>query len=131
MLINRALLDLKIESVFGWTLNVTKTPNLRSLGNFPMQSNGAEITRLACCMATEQGIRVCCSVHDALLIEAPLEELDAAVQQTQRIMEEAGSIVLDGFRLRTDVEIVRYPDRYRDKRETGMWDLVLKHLERT
>jgi DNA polymerase I len=131
MRINQALLELKIESVFGWTLNVTETPNLRSLGNFPMQANGAEITRLACCMATEQGIRVCCSVHDALLIEAPLEELNAAVQRTQRIMEEASAIVLDGFSLRTDVEIVQYPDRYRDKRETGMWDLVLKYLERT
>jgi DNA polymerase I len=126
--VNHALLFGKIESVFGWTLNVTETPNLRSLGNFPMQANGAEIKRLACCMATEQGIRVCCPVHDALLIEAPLEGLDTAVHRTQRIMEEAGSIVLDGFRLRTDVEFVRYPARYKDKRESGMWDLVLKHL---
>jgi DNA polymerase I len=127
--VNHALFFGKIESVFGWTLNVTSETKLRTLGNYPMQANGAEIICLACCMATEQGIKVCCSVHDALLIESPLETLDDTVLLTQRIMEEAGAIVLDGFKLRTDAEVVRYPDRYRDKRETGMWDLVLKYLE--
>ena len=27
--------------------------------NFPMQGNGAEMLRLACCLATERGIEVC------------------------------------------------------------------------
>src|SRR3954464_13305113 len=57
---------------FGWPLHVGAAFNPRSLANFPMQANGAEMLRLACCLATERGIRVCAPVHDALLIEAPL-----------------------------------------------------------
>ena len=40
-----------------------------TLRNFPMQANGAEMLRLACCLATERGIEVCAPVHDALLVE--------------------------------------------------------------
>ena len=39
-------------------------------------------------------------------------------------------IVLDGFSLRTDAEIVRYPDRYMDKRGVKMWGTVTGILER-
>jgi DNA polymerase-1 len=45
-----------------------------------MQGNGSEMLRLACCLATEAGIRVCAPVHDAILIEAPLEELDRTIR---------------------------------------------------
>ena len=38
----------KLQSVFGWTLHVSGRPNPRQLANFPMQSNGAEMLRLAC-----------------------------------------------------------------------------------
>jgi hypothetical protein len=41
-----------------------------------MQANGAEMLRLACCLATERGIEVCAPVHDAILICAPLDRLD-------------------------------------------------------
>ena len=93
-----------------------------------MQSNGAEMLRLACCLATEGGIKVCAPVHDALLIEAPLEELDQAVAQTQLAMKEASQLVLGGFPLRTEVELVIYPDRYSDQRGKAMWELVWEIL---
>ena len=38
--------------------------------------------RLACCLATECGIRVCAPVHDALLIEAPVAEIEEHVATT-------------------------------------------------
>ena len=88
----------------------TDESNPRSLANFPMQANGAEMMRLACSMATEAGIRVCAPIHDAVLIEAPVDEIDNAVRRTQAIMAEASRIVLDGFELATDAEIVRWPD---------------------
>ena len=66
-----AVLTGRIETVFGWRLHVGAEFNPRSLMNFPMQANGAEMLRLACCLATERGIAVCAPVHDALLIEAP------------------------------------------------------------
>ena len=51
-----------LRTVFGWTLHVGADVNPRSLRNYPMQANGAEMMRLACCLATERGIVVCCPV---------------------------------------------------------------------
>ena len=91
-----------------------------------MQANGAEMLRLACCLATERGIEVCAPVHDAVLICAPVDRVDADVERMQEAMREASRIVLDGFELGTDAKIVRYPDRYMDERGTVMWDRVMK-----
>jgi DNA polymerase I len=40
-------------------------------------------------------------------------------------MREASRVVLDGFELGTDGELVRYPDRYADPRGTVMWNRVV------
>ncbi len=117
----RALLVGELSSVFGWRLRVGADANPRMLRNFPLQANGAEMLRLACCLTTEAGIRVCLPLHDALLIEAPLADLDDAVRATQDHMAEASRIVLDGFELRTDVNTVRHPERYRDPRGAVVW----------
>jgi hypothetical protein len=91
-----------------------------------MQANGAEMLRLACCLGIEQGIEVCAPVHDAVLICAPLDRLDEDVARMQDAMREASRVVLDGFELGTDPEIVRYPDRYADPRGAVMWERVMK-----
>jgi DNA polymerase-1 len=124
--IDQALLVGKLHTVFGWQLWTNANANPRSLRNFPMQANGAEMLRLACCLATERGIEVCAPIHDALLICAPLERLDHDIAATRAAMAEASRIVLAGFELRTDVHIVRHPDRYQDKRGAVMWSRVMK-----
>ncbi len=115
-----------LDTIFGWRLHIDQRPNDRSIRNFPVQANGAEILRLACCLTTEAGIKVCCPVHDALLVEAPLEELDGVISQTQELMAEAGRIVLNGFELRTDVDVVRWPNRYMDGRGVKMWETITR-----
>ena len=67
-----AMLRGSLYTVFGWHVRVGNNPNPRSLRNFPMQANGAEMLRLACCLGTERGIEICAPVHDAVLICAPL-----------------------------------------------------------
>ena len=105
-------------TTFGWPLHVGPNFNPRSLRNFPCQANGAEMLRLAACFATEQGIEVCALIHDAVLVCAPLDRLDADVEAMRACMAKASRIVLDGFELRTDVHLVRYPDHYSDPRGT-------------
>jgi DNA polymerase I-like protein with 3'-5' exonuclease and polymerase domains len=126
--LNTAMLTNHLHTVFGWTLHVGPHTSPRTFRNFPMQANGAELMRLACCLATERDVLVCCPVHDALLIEAPTVEIDEAVATTQAAMNEASSIVLDGFVLRTDVKRVQYPDRYGDKRGEKMWARIIDLL---
>ena len=132
--VDHAMLTGSLHTVFGWRVRVPEVANDRSLRNFPMQANGAEMLRLACCLATERGIEVCAPVHDAVLICAPLDRLDAEVERMQEAMREASRIVLDGFELGTDAKIIHYPDRYMDERGAVMWERVMKliaeHQER-
>jgi hypothetical protein len=122
--VDYAMLHGCLWTVFGWRVHVGADANPRSLANFPMQANGAEMLRLASCLATERGICVCAPVHDALLIEAPEAEIESAVVGCQAAMREASEIVLAGFPLRTEAQIVRYPDRYMDARGADMWETV-------
>ena len=99
--------------------------------NFPMQANGAEMMRMAAIAATEAGIEVCCPVHDAFLISAPTELIDEQRGGTcARSWRRPSRAVTGGLTVRTDVKIVRWPDRYMDKRGKGMWDKVMSLLER-
>src|SRR5262249_36511737 len=129
--VDTAMLHGTLHTTFGWRIHVGANANPRSLRNFPMQANGAEMLRLACCIATERGIEVCAPVHDALLICAPLERLEADIAASRAAMAEASRAVLAGFELGTDVRVVRYPDRYMDARGRVMWDRVCSLLRIT
>lgn len=123
-----ALTHRKLWTVFGWMFHVEGKVNGRSLRNFPMQANGAEMLRLACCLATEAGIKVVAPVHDAVLIEAPLDELEAKTAQMQELMKQASLIVLGGFALRSDAKLILAPERYSDERGEVMWQTVQELL---
>ncbi len=128
--VDYAMLNGQLHTAFGWTVHVGDRANPRFLRNFPMQGNGAEMLRIACCLATELGIQVCAPVHDAILIEAPLEELEGTVVAAKQAMSDASATVLNGFRLRSETKIIRYPDRYMDERGARMWTTVRDILER-
>ena len=123
--VDEAVLGGRLWAGFGWQIHTRDEINDRSLRNFPMQANGAEMLRIACILLTEEGVRVCAPVHDALLIEAPLEELDEAIATAKSLMKESSRIVLDDFELGSDVKAFRYPERYMDKRGVVMWNTVM------
>ena len=95
-----------------------------------MQANGAEMLRLACCLGTEAGIQVCAPIHDAVLLTAPIGRLQDDIARMQAFMEEASAVVLDGFRLKTDVHVFVYPDHYSDPKGRGkeMLSIISKLL---
>ena len=125
---DHAMLTSRIHTVFGWPVHVGADANPRSLMNFPMQANGAEILRLACCELTEAGVDVCAPIHDAVLIESPDDCIQQTLSKTQRIMQQTAELVLSGYPLRTEAKIVRHPDRYMDERGKDMWDIVMRIL---
>ena len=122
--LDHALLTGRLWTTYGWHLHLGADPNARSLRNFPMQANGAEMLRLACDFTTEAGIAVCAPVHDALLIEAPLVDLDATVTQAQALITRASENVLSGFPLGSEAKLIRYPERYQDPRGAMMWQII-------
>lgn len=127
--VDQAMLHGSIRTVFGWPVHTSAQANPRSLRNFPMQANGAEMLRVACCLATERGVKVCAPVHDAVLICAPLDRLGEQMNAMRAAMAEASRAVLAGFEIGTDVKVVRWPDRYMDSRGRVMWDKVCRLVE--
>ena len=85
--------------------------------------------RIALCLATEQGVEVCAPVHDGVLIHAPLPDLADAVALMQACMQQASAVVLEGFVLRTEASVWRYPEHYSDPRGTAMWHTVWSIIE--
>jgi DNA polymerase-1 len=125
--VNVALAGGVLRTVYGWPIHSGSRRKLndRSLLNFPMQANGAEMLRMAVCMATEAGLRICAPIHDALLLEAPLERLDEDVLHLRSLMVKASEMVMGTLTCRVDADLVRYPDRYRDEGGGEMWDRVM------
>lgn len=123
-----ALCERRLQTAFGWSICLGRDINERSVRNFPMQANGAEMMRIACILAVEDGIEVCAPVHDAFVIEAGVDEIESVERRMQAHMVEASRIVLDGFQLRSDAKRIVYPDRYLDGRGAAMWGRVMSLL---
>jgi len=132
--VDRALMGLPLSTVFGWRIQMPHGHGLelnpRSLLNWPMQSHGAEMMRLAVSMAVEADLMICAPVHDALLIEASLDDIDQHTAHLSEIMAEASELVLGKEkRCRTDAKIIRHPDRFEDEqRGAVMFSTIMKLL---
>jgi hypothetical protein len=116
----------KLQTRFGWQRNVAATDSPASVRNFPVQGNGAEMLRLALMKLERDGIRVIAPIHDAVLVEAEIHDIRAAVTTTQAAMRWASEQILPGFPLQSDVKIVQWPDRYMDAdRGITFWNHVM------
>lgn len=128
-MVNTAMLDREMRSVFGWPLRISTSPNKRTLYNFPMQSNGAEMLRLAAWRMCKSGIIPCMLIHDGLLIEArDMEQVECA----KDIMRTAGRDVCDGLEIGVDPDQELHNGaRYRDKRPVAkkMWETMMRTLQ--
>jgi hypothetical protein len=111
----------RIQTCFGWEVLTHRETKTTSLMNFPVQAHAAEMLRWACFLATDRGLVVNCPIHDALLIEGPLDNVESLVTAAQRAMGDAAGIVLDGPRLGTDSKAIRWPDRFRDDDGWNTW----------
>ena len=83
--IDHAVLCGRQWTTFGWINRVPPGFNPRSLRNFHMQSDGAEMLRLGCCLGIERGIEICAPVHDAVLICSPLERFETRRRDNARV----------------------------------------------
>jgi hypothetical protein len=136
--VNYALFRGHLWTRYGWRTHVkyqkTKDrdnddPNTRSLQNFVCQGNAADMLRIAAGFICDAGVQLDATIHDAVLIEADSDEIDDAVETARRAMNRASRLVLSGFELRTDVEVIRYPERYRDDRECAFFDDLMGRLQ--
>jgi DNA polymerase I-like protein with 3'-5' exonuclease and polymerase domains len=125
-----ALLAREIRSEFGWPLRITTSPNKRSLYNFPMQSSGADMLRLAAIRLCEAGLVPCMLIHDAILLEV---EHPQQIEQAAEIMRTAGIDTCRGLDIGVDIDQrLEHGARYRDKRPVAreMWSAMMGVLRR-
>ncbi|MEK7953257.1 DNA polymerase [Luteolibacter soli] len=113
---------------FGWSLRVTPDTKFTTLRNFPCQANAAEMMRLAAIYGVEEGLSICAPVHDAFLIEAPVDHIDHHTALFRSCMDRASGDVLGGFVIRTEVQIYRFPHRFGHRNANPIWDLAMKVL---
>jgi DNA polymerase I len=110
-----------------------------TLRNYPIQSAGAEILRQTCCLVTEAGVQLCAPVHDAILLECAIDEVDETIDHVERLMVNATRLVLnDGRRLQVDsmlgdirvgVEKYAYPLHFEQGRDSAVWKLITRMRE--
>jgi hypothetical protein len=127
--VQQAMLDRRVESVLGWPLRISTSPNQRTLFNFPMQSGGSDMLRLAACRLCDAGLVPSMLVHDGILLELDNAE---QIEIAKEIMRSAGRDICDGLEIGVDVDQRLVGGaRYRDKRPVAvkMWDTVMATLE--
>jgi len=103
---NHALMNGFISTSLGWDRRFRKgSPiNPRSLMNWSIQSEAAEILRNALIRLTDAHIKVCAMVHDAFLIECPIPEHIDQINIARRCMVEAAEYIVGGT-IQVDADI--------------------------
>jgi DNA polymerase-1 len=126
--VQETMLRRRIESSFGWPLHITCSPNKRTLYNFPMQSDGAEMLREATVRLCEAGIVPIMLIHDGILFE---ETDPRKIDEADAIMRAVGRLVCNGLEIGVDTDQPLIGGaRYRDKRPVAkaMWDTIMSVL---
>lgn len=83
-----------IKILDGWMM-WTDNPNPRSVTNVPIQGGGSAIMRKAVDLAVSYGVKVIFTLHDAIYIEAGMDELDH-IEKLNRAMREGFAHFFDG-----------------------------------
>jgi hypothetical protein len=68
------------------------------------------------------------TVHDAVMAEGPADCGEDLAIELDRLMGDASAIVLQGYRLPTDKQIIKPGETYFDKRGKEMWATVSRLL---
>ena len=85
--------------------------------------------RLAACLATERGISLIATAHDALLIECSQYDIPDTAERIRRAMQQASKLVL-GVELPVDGLESPFLGRFEDGKGRKMFDQVLELLKR-
>jgi DNA polymerase I len=126
--IDHAGLHLEVSTCFGWRMRCPSGMNKRTIRNFPIQSAGAEILHVASVLAERRGVRIVAPIHDAFVFECKAGEEEEASAALDQAMRDASRIVLRGYELNSDEQIVREGGRFFDKRGVEMWSTVNRLL---
>lgn len=127
MNLNHVQATWRLETKFGWMyqLKFGSAPrnkndeegySLNTLRNWPCQSAGCEMLRLAVIFAHDKGLEIIGTVHDCIIIYCPLDKADEHDKILQECMTEASMKVI-GCDTRTEKKQINYPDKFPVKKK--------------
>lgn len=92
-----------------WRMGITNLTKPLTVRNWPIQAAGADILRRSCLKLAAHNINVIGCLHDAVMIEIPIVKYEKTINIAQRLMADASADVLSGFRLKTSIEAMYWP----------------------
>ncbi|MCB1810064.1 MAG: hypothetical protein KDJ99_34275, partial [Candidatus Competibacteraceae bacterium] len=116
----------------GWRIQYTDRvkANPRSARNFPVQSWGSGILWLTLAWADQNQLPISATVHDAVLVTAPVQDLPDVERRTIEVMETASAKLLDGYRVKARAESrVKYPGRMKPVKGAAFWHSIMRILQ--
>ena len=123
--VDNAMLVSCMTAPLGWRMRIVGEPNPRAIQNWTMQTIGAEMLRAAVVIMVRTGLTLCATAHDAIMIQSPIDQLEADVVVARNIMERVSLSFTRGLLVRTDVRILRPGERYLEPRGARMWETVM------
>lgn len=116
-----------ISTCLGWQMHALDGWKPTAIMNWPMQSHGAEILRLACVRLHAAGLAVIAPVHDAVLVEVDENvAVDAARAVVSHMQQAAAQVLATSWEMRVDHKILMPAERYSDPRGVRMWETVMR-----
>jgi DNA polymerase-1 len=122
--VDHAGMNLEIATQFGWVMQCPPGIKTNTVRNFPVQSTASEVLHVACALADRRGIAIVAPIHDALLVECPVDQAEGISVALDKVMRDAARVVLRGYELPTDGKIYRPGEHFFEKRGAEMWDAI-------
>jgi hypothetical protein len=120
--LQRAFDDGELVTKDGWRCAVSSKTSIFTARNWLIQAIAGALFRYACLLMRKLGIRIIAVVHDAVLIEAPIDRIEEEVARATLCLQRASRRFLRGLTLEVDAKIVREGERLGDKRGTDIWN---------
>jgi hypothetical protein len=109
----------------GWRLFGGEDIGWRTIDNFWAQGSGSEMLRSAVVKIRQARIDIVALIHDAIILEADVDDIEDAATTAARIMGDVSEKILLGrLRLRTEAKFVYPGNRLLCKEALPMWELV-------
>ena len=130
---NHAQMHGFISTSMGWDRHFAENSfiNPRSLMNWSIQSESAEILRNALIRLTDHHIKVCATVHDAFLIECPKPEMEDQIATAIKCMVDAARYVVGGDKdilVDTEKYFKTFDKKGQDK--NGIYQTIFEEIDK-
>jgi DNA polymerase I-like protein with 3'-5' exonuclease and polymerase domains len=127
--LQRAFEDGELVTRDSWRCGVNTLSSIFTARNWLIQANAAAIFRYAGLLMRRLGLRVIALVHDAVLLEGDLDQLDHIQALATECLERASRRFLHGLTLRVDAKRILPGERFTDERGARTWAFVEQSLQ--